>query len=396
MSKYLVTLKPLTPYFFGGEKTFEDGNVNYYVRSNYLPQQTTILGMLRYELLLQNELIGTDPKTKDWHSLIGTHSFGKQDGKFVNEFGAIKNISPVFITNKKNYFTTQSLDWAYYDFDDGEKINGFSVKKKRIAPISFNIDHVTAGIAIYDQQALGVPKVSVGKSPYNPKCGLVSLWVSSDGKILKQWDYCKPDKFNVKGGFENGLFVKHEQIGIHRNLNRRREEKGDFYKQVSYKLVEDYCFAFFIDLELPHGKVFKSRMITMGGERSFFDMSVEDPCSLSFETIFDANTFSQGNSRIHKAFVLTSDCYCEDSIINNCLYSVSDTINFQNIFTHQSGGINYAQFVKGSLNKSGEDLSLLKRGSVLFPQSDNTDKVRNALTNSAFAIIGYNKFIEIN
>ena len=48
----LIQLAPLSDFFFGGEATFGQGqNQHYFVRSNPWPQQTTLLGMLRYELL---------------------------------------------------------------------------------------------------------------------------------------------------------------------------------------------------------------------------------------------------------------------------------------------------------------------------------------------------------
>src|ERR1035437_5105326 len=112
MTKFLIRLKPLTPYFFGGENTFGDNNQSYYVRSNYLPQQTTLLGFLRYELLLQNKLLGTDPEKKDWKSLIGKKSFQKENGAYISEFGAIKKISPVFLSSEQESYIPQAMDWA--------------------------------------------------------------------------------------------------------------------------------------------------------------------------------------------------------------------------------------------------------------------------------------------
>ena len=46
MQEYLITLKPLSPFFFGTNKTFSDTDLHS-VTSSYYPQQTHILGMLR-------------------------------------------------------------------------------------------------------------------------------------------------------------------------------------------------------------------------------------------------------------------------------------------------------------------------------------------------------------
>jgi CRISPR-associated protein Cmr3 len=57
MAKYLIKLYPIDRYFFGSDVTFGADNSNYFVRSVYFPQQTTLLGMLRYYLLLQNNML---------------------------------------------------------------------------------------------------------------------------------------------------------------------------------------------------------------------------------------------------------------------------------------------------------------------------------------------------
>ena len=53
MGKYLIKLKPLEPYFFGGERTFGFGKKTkqkqpYYIVSEYIPSQPTLFGTLRY------------------------------------------------------------------------------------------------------------------------------------------------------------------------------------------------------------------------------------------------------------------------------------------------------------------------------------------------------------
>lgn len=52
MSKYLIKLRPLEPYFFGDENTFRIGEENrYYISSILTPAASIILGTFRYELL---------------------------------------------------------------------------------------------------------------------------------------------------------------------------------------------------------------------------------------------------------------------------------------------------------------------------------------------------------
>ena len=58
MSTYFVRMTPLEPFTFGGEKGFRfdsenTANTSYYQSSREMPEQTTIIGMLRYLILRQ-------------------------------------------------------------------------------------------------------------------------------------------------------------------------------------------------------------------------------------------------------------------------------------------------------------------------------------------------------
>ncbi len=66
--RYLIKLTPVDQFFFGGNITFGENKAtqNYLVRSEKYPQQTTLLGMLRYQLLKTNSLLKIDRNyTKD-------------------------------------------------------------------------------------------------------------------------------------------------------------------------------------------------------------------------------------------------------------------------------------------------------------------------------------------
>jgi len=395
MNKYFITLEPLTPFFFGGENTFGEGKINYFARSNYLPQQTTLLGMLRHELLIQNDLIGTDPKLNDWNSLIGENSFQKLNNQYIDDFGAIKNISPVFLSNGTEHYTTQALDWAYCEVDNGIKINNCPIKEKIIAPLFVDFEQINDDLSIFNNTTEPIPVLEANMRSYDPKYGLVSLWVSNDGQTLRQWDYENPDEFDNTIGFENGFFIKHVQVGIHRKISKKRDEEGDFYKQVYYKLVDNFMFAFFLDLELPAGKKFDSRLITMAGERSVFQMTVTDANALSFGSIFTNSTFTEKHSRKHDVLILTSNCLCNGDLLDKCRFSINDEVNFQNLVTQQKIDVNYAAFKKGVI-KSGENLKFLKRGSVLYPKPGKNNDVIKSIQNDALSKIGYNNYLLIN
>lgn len=68
-NQYLITLTPAGNYFFGNDRGFGDKTDNPNAILNYLvsglkyPQQTTLLGFLRYELLRNAGCLA--PKTQD-------------------------------------------------------------------------------------------------------------------------------------------------------------------------------------------------------------------------------------------------------------------------------------------------------------------------------------------
>ena len=82
MSSYLVTLKPLEPYFFGGERTFSFGErankeivtySNYFIKSEDLMSQTTLLGALRFLILKMNGKLNLP--SSETIDLVGKASF---------------------------------------------------------------------------------------------------------------------------------------------------------------------------------------------------------------------------------------------------------------------------------------------------------------------------------
>ena len=55
---YLIKLRPLTHYYFGGEQGLGSGDSrNYLVKSRLWPQQTTLLGLVRYVILREQGLL---------------------------------------------------------------------------------------------------------------------------------------------------------------------------------------------------------------------------------------------------------------------------------------------------------------------------------------------------
>lgn len=131
MSTYFVRMTPLEPFTFGGEKGFrfdskntENGrnntaNTSYYQSSREMPEQTTVIGMLRYLILRQT---GTAKQFSEYtredrekiKKLIGDKSFSFQETVF--QMGKLQSVSPVFIVDqekeleKVSYFVRNPLN----------------------------------------------------------------------------------------------------------------------------------------------------------------------------------------------------------------------------------------------------------------------------------------------
>ena len=148
MSKYLVTLTPIGKFFFGGDMRFgingeKEEFSSYIIESLKMPQQTSLLGMMRFLLLSNSSLFdidgnvitGEDGNVKN---LIGAGSFAVTgDGK-SNTFGKIKSLGPCFVYNKDTkarYFRAAAdSHFATIDWENATTatINGKEVRKIKL------------------------------------------------------------------------------------------------------------------------------------------------------------------------------------------------------------------------------------------------------------------------
>ncbi len=392
--KLLVKLTPYETFFFGGERTFGEGNVNYnyFVKSEYFPQQTTLLGFVRYQLLSQSNN-GIFRKNKIINErkaieLIGKESFDVNK-KF--KFGVIKNLSPVFIADNNNYYLfTANREYQWINKRKPEKDkNGNLINIKETKEFKF-ID--------FTKNKNGKCRRTSFKEfipyadNYDPKLGLNDILINRYF-IKKLYDYNPKNKTDS----ENGIFIKDRQVGIKKNYEGKTDEK-DYFVHVYLKLLEDYSFAFI--LELDANAMFGSKeTVTMGCEQSKFKMDV-----LEIKKEFDELLPNyKSSSTLHKV-VLISDTYFENTLLKECLFSISDTISFRFLKTSVSKTKNYAAMSRDNKDKSKTGKSgkyeLYKKGSVFY--FDDEDKAVNFVEKlkdyDNFYQIGYNhsKFVKKN
>jgi CRISPR-associated protein Cmr3 len=385
MATYLIKLYPIDRYYFGSDITFGSDNENYFVRSAYFPQQTTLLGMLRYYLLVQNNFLEPKGKvklSKEQYApdLIGPAGFNAQS-KTTSNFGIIKKIYPVFITGPDGEYFVQSREYGLQWHED--EVTG--IKKQEIFPLKL-------------QKRKGLNSFSGSSEKlcyfegFNSKTEIPDLLVNASSGQMRYFDFKNDRKLDPM----NGIFVANEQVGIRIPPRDKQADldKG-FYRQVGFTMLSGYCFAFYADIEKKTYN-FKSGLVRMGADQSWFRIEIkekteEDTTIKDFPTIYE-NLFHKVNNFSEKV-VLLSDCIIQTTDYNNIPFASIATAQFQylKIVPVTETGAYKLNGAGIGFDKS-EFKTLVKKGSVLYVNSKEQKNklIHDLKLNEPFYQIGYN------
>lgn len=364
MSKYLITLKPLGKYFFGGDMTFQVGAdekskfneafSSYIIASNKFPQQTSLLGMMRYLLLNQSpkEVFSQDcnriidqSKAK---GLIGEESFKVLTGhNQLNDFGKIKSLGPCFLKNNKEAFLPVPKDYHF--------------------SISFGNNESSS--VYYNAHALSLPSID----GYSAKESYDSLYIG-----LYSGTVCKEDK----------IFQKDIRIGINKNYKGRSDTKG-FYKQISYRLKDNFHFAFVVDCDFDL-KACQNEIVSLGADGSRFSLSATLLSENRIELTYPKDSLKEvtGGSRV----ILLSDTFLDVADLASVRFSITGTIPFRFLCTNIETK-NYD--ILGDVKRIKERYYLYERGSVFYFDDKTAAVAFGQLVNNKkeFCQIGYNNYM---
>ncbi|RYC70035.1 type III-B CRISPR module-associated Cmr3 family protein [Spirosoma sordidisoli] len=368
---YLFRLKPVDTFFFGGERSFGyDGanaqagvNANYFVKSNYYPQQTTLLGVLRYKLLEAKGWLATGgrpvpDKSNEW---IGRHSF-KNNDREDKSYGHIHGLSPLFWLHQDTSYLMAPFDWG----------------------ISWQWQ--TRGGSTFLGQAIqsNLPKAVKG---YDPKKGIARQLINRHGNT------CLLDS----------VYVPQTQEGILK-LDKRTEDEQGFYKQTYYRFATpDWSFAFVAyladeaaDTLTPH--LLTNGWATVGGEGRPFRLTMEPVLNVADLLALPAQPDTGGPARL----TLLSDALVTNEVYEHCDFAVSETVDFRAIETSNMV-TNYADLNRDrkpndAMPQRGQHRQLLlERGSVLYVKDGQTTALRQLLDKPRhFRRIGYNAYTLMN
>ncbi len=368
---FKVTLEPKDWFFFGGGSTFDNGTkTSYIAHSMLLPQQTAILGMIRYQLLRQNNLLfgqGGSPEMSKVKDLIGENSFIMSDDS-QKSFGDILGISPVFLEeyDKENKSVVRELfplsltDSYKLSFDNARVYMTDREKKLLIGDNgSFN------------------PKEYDNYMKFGDKEGQ-SISIDSIFEKRMQIGITKNTDFNTKEGEKEGKFFKHEMVRFRRNKDKNTSFRYTFYVKLgSQELKTDFVF--------------------IGAERSCFNMEVSpvEGAGTDLKQIYldDCPSRCDTIGRIE----ILSPTYIEDIGIMEalCDFHWSNVISFRNITFNKDG--------KGRLNSGGVSYdrgtisyNMLCPGSVLFFDESKRKDIEDLLNKEHLQSIGYNYFNSMN
>ncbi|MGL4607981.1 MAG: type III-B CRISPR module-associated Cmr3 family protein [Eubacteriaceae bacterium] len=400
--KYLVKLKPLEPYFLGGERTFDFGETKQQVRSKYfikseeLPTQTTLLGVMRYYLLENAGLLNSSFEYKDEvKKLIGSDSFDISH-KDEQNFGAIIKISPLFLlSEQKNVLVPTPFNHCVKDenkmynpfkeYLEFEKKFDKSTEKK----ILFSDFNPKEGITDSFLELLGNEMPYKGKKGKAPKIDL------STHKIIR------------KGSAEVGefsVFKKITRVGIRKNDGGQNKNEEGFFKKEYVILNENYVFTFFVELDenelvLKNGKL-ENTIIYLGQNKSAFKLSITESTSngenegiLSIKSqglLEDKNDSNRAYSiyyALSDTFMASENCekLCAFSIIKTKFFRGLNTVLFEN-----------KNNIKG-IKKNKNLFNLISAGSVFYVHKDKEEDFKGCLKDlsSNCKKIGLNQIIKI-
>lgn len=387
MSNYLIKLTPLDKFFFGQKKTFGDDNANYFVYSSLFPQQTALLGLLRYQLLqIAGEEIFKDNKIQDEHKageLIGEQSFSPFAGEEL-QFGIIQSLSPVFIIDKKN-----DEDKEEHFLPVGRRFQ----KKKEKGP--YSLLHLSC--------KAGYPPIF---EAYDPKKGMASCWLSSKSHtLLNEEDFfTKDERIGIRKDYEGATnddaFFRQRYYRFKNFKKVVEDEEGNECKQPPVR-VHDFCFATVLEIEgeIEHKKL-NGKIVYLGGERQPFLMEVSEETP---DLTIESSTLTSDEK--HYTVVLLSDAMIEPNHLKEVKFASTEVKDFACLLTH----VGTRRFNNKKKKREEQNLKevetalshqheLYAKGSVFYFDTEGQAKqfCEHLAASTNFHTIGYNHAQIIN
>jgi CRISPR-associated protein Cmr3 len=351
---YLVTLQPTGNFYFGGERHFTfNGEANYLVKSNYYPQQTTVLGMLRYELLQRAGLLSQ--RNDDVTRLIGGSGFSPAN---TQGYGIIKYLSPVFLYN--------AINGSQYLTQPGNRQQG-----KLLQPQEVDGQMLRA--------SLWTPMHTVAH--YNVKKYLdEAVENSANGEVVALKD----------------VFLTPTHTGNQKN--NKDDETEALYKQTWCRFKTQlnnvpvkWCFGLYVTC-CEAWALNDNSIVSMGGDQSAFVMRIR-PVE---KTPFIPETPVPAGEGLSQVSLLSHTCSTANLYaLAHCAIAVAGDFRYieTTATTTQYYNVRYRsqEAQSTAMLRSGKQ-QLYKAGSVFWVSHENIEAFIGAINQPAFKTIGYNHY----
>lgn len=347
MSKsFKIKLTPVDDYFLGSDRTFhygeEDrnraGRSEYFIKSEILPLQTSLFGVIRY--------LGIKDKQADFglteedKANIGSYSFAYDNES--QTFGKIKSISPLYIE--------QEIDGK----------NRLLIRTPR--------DHKIGDVDSYHPfDEYLEASTSLGKR---------YLMTDFDAKKGIDQGFITVDDHRLVGA--NEIFSMDEKTGI------RIEQKEKAYYKMGYRRMEKAAFVFFATVEDDFPEI-NDKMVYMGARKSAFMVCVTD------EEEPKVNIEGTNISGMKKIYFL-SDSYVKEEDMQ----TINDKSVSMNLSTRTARGYmtNYGkQSQRNRFKKTDCLYRLIEAGSVIIIPQEAEPEVKKAIENVHMQIVGCNRIV---
>jgi len=364
MAHYRIQFTPVSDYFFGGEKHRLVNGLpiaDYFTVSRPYPQQTTVLGALRFLLLRLHPEIFDGKRITDKSQaakIIGEKSFS-YDNK-TNSSGNIKKISPLYFIQDKN---GKTIPWYFGPMDypfDLSLLQHKDEKKKKEDKLYLQLTHKNENYKSKDHASLVQPYL------YNTKGNIIPL---------------------------NDLIRYHSRIGIEKR-HRGDDPAEKFYKIKTARLAPGWHFAVNAEINDENlEKITSPVFLPMGAERKIFKIEIKK---------LNKKPAKQPHPPRYKRpvpyILCISDCFMDGGKIKNLPFAVTDYVSFRNLKSSVKDTKTYYG-LSGQPNKvdtltRSKRYNLLRRGSVLYFKN-NTDLQQFLQFLAYDNTIGFNEFISI-
>lgn len=360
--EYLCTLRPLGEYFLGGERNFlfgdvtgQDGKIDYYIRSEELPSQTTILGILRF-LVLQKAGQLSDSyrdrsKVEQQQMLIGSNGFRYEKRDSQNDYGVIEEIGSLFLMSKDNHRLIRT------------PLNKSLRKDEVYEPFH----------SMYRCKTdLGADSLLPDAEEYAVKKGVPDSFLDVDDK---------DGRLVLRGE----MFTETE----HTRIKKSSKEEG-FFKKVYMSLDKEYTFAFYCRTQ--EGALPESTVVYAGQDKSAFAFTARPVEGGAGQEEF-MRTIASLPKGIEDAtvFYALSDIIADldEKLRKKLLYCVMQTRPFRNMRAGKNPSCYRDSMEKSQLYK------LVRAGSVFYVRQECREEFVQQMEITGAQQIGLNTIVEM-